>query len=315
MPPSFRVMPAILRPWFLPVLVLVMFPWVAAAGAEEPRQLYVQPSVLGQVVAGLRDAPPLAHLDFMTMMLDALIDAYSEELDRSRAEQARDEARAHRLARWRQAMEMELRQLRHFRFRLAAAGDVRVSSDRQGQVLLLMDGSPLLVSWPRVGEQARREADLAARFCTLHPCAPLAEAGAARAVEGVRTVRGAWSMSQLDGPGWESESGVRCTFPDLRDRAARETRCRALAADLESLADVLAQVIREGARIDWRVLRVDDEPGGGPQRVSVNERGDFVLLSLSALSVETLDWYAVRRWLERRTGNLRSVETVLSAEP
>lgn len=308
-------MPAILRTWLLPILVLAVISWFAAPHAAEPRQLYVQPSALGQVVAGLRDAPPLAHLDFMTLMLDALIDAYAEELDRSRAEHARDEARARRLVRWRQAMEMELRQLRHFRFRLATAGDVRVSSDRQGQVLLLMDGSPLLVSWPRVSEQARREADLAARFCTLHPCAPLAEAGAARAVEGIGMVRGAWSMSQLDGPGWESESGVRCTFPDLRDRAAREARCRALAADLESLADVLAQVIREGARIDWRALRVEDEPGGGPQRVTVNEHGDFVLLNLSALSVETLDWYAAGRWLERRAGNRRSVETVLSAGP
>jgi hypothetical protein len=279
--------------------------------AAEPRQLYVQPSALVQVVEGLREAPPWAHLDLATQLLEALIEAYTEELDRSAAERGRDPARERRLARWRQAMELELRQLHHFQLRLSMSEDVRVSADRQGQVLLLVDGSPLLVSWPRVHGQGVREAALVERFCALTECPAPAQEGAARGIETPMQVRGAWSLSQLDGPGWESEGGVRCAFPDLQDRAVREARCRALAADLETLARVLAQVRREGAAIDWQEIRIDEESGGGAQRVIVNGRGDYLLLPLDALSAESVEWRAVARWLERRAGGVRSVETVL----
>lgn len=292
------------------LIALMLVAWLSAAAAAEPRQLYVQPSALVQVVEGLREAPPWAHLDLATLMLEALIEAYTEELDRSAAERGRDPARERRLVRWRQAMEAELRQLQHFRLRLSVSEDVRVSADRQGQVLLLVDGSPLLVSWPRVRGQGLREAALVERFCALHECPAPAQEGDARGVGTPAQVRGAWSLTQVDGPGWESEGGVRCAFPDLQDRPAREARCRALAADLETLARALAQVRREGARIDWQGIRMEDEPGGGVQRVVVNEAGDYLLLPLDALSAESVEWRAVSRWLERRVGGVRSVETV-----
>ena len=55
-------------------------------------------------------------------------------------------------------MELELACLSRFRSALAEADEVVVSIDRQGQVLLLVGGSLLLVSWPWVAGQAERGA-------------------------------------------------------------------------------------------------------------------------------------------------------------
>jgi hypothetical protein len=304
-----------MRVWISGVLLAVMISWSAASPATEPRQLYVQPSVMAQMVEGLREAGSSARADFAALVVEGLIEVYTDELERSGLERARDAGRERRLVRWRQAMEMELVRLHRFRQVLVTTEDVVVEVDRQGQVLLMVDGSPLLVSWPRVAGQTAREMELVQRYCTLHACPALGEAGASRGIAPTAGVSGAWSMSQMHGPGWESEGGVRCAFRDLRDRASREARCRALAADLEALSGVLTQVVRDGGRIEWRNLRVEDEPGDGMQRVIVNERGDYLLLPLWALSVEPVNWQATLRWLERSTNGVRSPETVLSARP
>ncbi|WP_018232748.1 hypothetical protein [Thioalkalivibrio thiocyanodenitrificans] len=301
-----------MRAWISGALLAVLTVWSAASAATEPRQLYVQPPVMAQVAEGLTEASSSARADFAGLVVEALIEVYAEELEHSGLERARGAGRERRLVRWRQAMEMELARLHRFRQALVTTGDVLVEVDRQGQVLLMVGGSPLLVSWPRVAGQADREMDLVQRYCTLHACPALGEAGASRGIARAGDVGGAWSMSQMHGPGWESEGGVRCAFADLRDRASREERCRALAADLESLSGVLAQVVREGGRIEWRMLRVEDDPGDGMQRLIVNERGDYLRLPLRALSVEPVNWPAALRWLERRATGVRSAETVLS---
>jgi hypothetical protein len=286
--------------------------WSAASPATEPRQLYVQPPVMVQVAEGLRDVASSARADYAALVVEALIEVYAEELEHSGLERARDAGRERRLVRWRQAMEMELARLHRFRRALVTTEDVLVEVDRQGQVLLMVEGSPLLVSWPRVAGQAAREMELVQRYCALHACPALGEAGAARGIARAADVGGAWSISQMHGPGWESEGGVRCVFADLRDRASREDRCRALAADLETLSAVLERVVHDGGRVEWRKLRMEDEPGDGMQRVIVNERGDYLLLPLRALSVEPVNWRATLRWLERRATGVRSPETVLS---
>jgi hypothetical protein len=284
-----------------------------SAVADVGRQLYVQPSVMAQVAQELSGAAPSVHADFAAVVLEALAEAYDDELAQASTATGPDAGRAQRLARWRRAMELELARLARFRIALADTGEAVVSVDRQGQVLLMVEGSPLLVSWPRVAGQAEREADLVRRFCTLHTCPQADEAGAPRRVARVE-VRGAWSVTQMEGPGWESEGGVRCVFPDFQEREAREARCRGLAADLETLAQVLGRVRRDGARIEWRALVVSDEPGGGMQRVVVNGNGDYLLLPLDALSAKAVDWYAVRRWLERRVAGVHAVETVLTVD-
>jgi len=294
----------------IPALIsLFLVLWASQVCAGEPRQLYVQPSVLMQVVDSLREAPAQLHMDFAALTLEAMVQAYEDELETSGQGRSADAARARRLGRWQQATAIQLQELHQALQWLAVAQQVRARADRQGQVLLLLDGRPVLVSWPRMSDRHVREARLVERFCALHPCGETHAEGSARVTHEAGDVRGSWSFSQDRRPAWESESGVRCEYPDMRDRPVREARCQALTAELESLARVLAQVRREGGRIEWQTIRVHDEPGGG-QRVTVNEREDYLLLPPGLLSSRALIWPAAGRWLERRGVGERAAETV-----
>ncbi|MFN2348308.1 MAG: hypothetical protein ABR558_01870 [Thioalkalivibrio sp.] len=292
-------------------LIILSFPlWgMASLAHAEPRQLYVQPSALIQVVESLREAPAQAHIDFVSLTLEAMVQAYEDELETSGQGRTSDDARARRLGRWQQATAIQLQELHQALQWLAVVRQVRARADRQGQVLLLLDSRPVLVSWPRMSDRHIREARLVERFCTLHPCGETHAEGSPRVTLEAGDVRGSWSFSQDRRPAWESESGVRCEYPDMRDRPVREARCQALTAELESLARVLAQVRREGGRIQWEAIRAQDEPGGG-LRVTVNDREDYLLLPPGLLSSRALVWPAAGRWLERRVAGERAAETV-----
>ena len=291
--------------------VLSLLSMVSSPAVAEPRQLYMQPSALVQLAEYLGGAPDSTQAHFAALVLESLVDAYRDELEQAAMVRADDTARAHRIQRWRQAMDLELQRLQRFQASLMHSREASVEVERQGQILLMVEGAPLLVSWPRVAAQVEREAAIVRRFCALHDCPRTAEPGAPRPVADPVEVRGAWSFTQQGGAGWESEDGVRCAFPDLGHRAERETLCRRVVAELQTLAAALAGVRRDGALIEWSRLVVADEPGAGMQRVTVNARGDYLLVPLPALVREAVDWRAASRWLARQLDGIPAAETVL----
>lgn len=301
------------RAWLL-ALALAALPVTSAATTEgEPRRLYVQPSPLAGVVAGLGEAPAAARFDFVQLLIDALVTAYESELDPSTFHGRRDAADRRKLARWQQATLPLLAELRVAQAALYVASSVEVRMDRQNQILVLIDGRPLWVAWPRITAQARLERELAAEFCRHHDCARDAEDGSGRAVLAPAGVQGHWVLSQRHPPGWETADGLRCEFADLEDRGVKEATCRAIVADLHALAAVLREASRRGERVQWEHLSLQADLGGGQHRVTVNERGDYVQASVPALVANPLDWDAAGRWLQARVQGRPTAATVLPA--
>jgi hypothetical protein len=301
------------RAWLL-ALVLAALPLTGAATTEgEPRRLYVQPSPLAGVVAGLGAAPAAARFDFAQLLLDALVTAYESELDPSAFETRRDAADRRKLARWQQATLPLLAELRVAQAGLYVASSVEVRMDRHNQILVLIDGRPLWVAWPRITAQPRLERELAAEFCRRHDCARDREDGSVRAALEPAGVQGHWVLSQRHPPAWETADGLRCEFADLADRGAKEATCRAIVADLHALAAVLREASRGVERVQWERLSLQADTGVGQHRVTVNERGDYVQAAVPALAANPVDWNAAGRWLQAREQGRPMAATVLPA--
>nr|WP_296751431.1 hypothetical protein [Thioalkalivibrio sp.] len=303
------------RAWLLAlVLALAALPPTGAMVAEgESRRLYVQPSPLAGVVAGFAEAPAAARFDFARLLIDALVTAYESELDSSVFEGRRDAADRRKLARWQQATLPLLAELRVAQAALYVASHVEVRMDRHNQILVLIDGRPLWVAWPRITAQPRLEQELAAEFCRRHDCARDGGDGSTRAALGPAGVQGHWQLSQRHPPAWETADGLRCEFADLAERGAKEATCRAIVADLHALALVLREASRGGERVQWERLSLQADTGAGPQRVTVNERGDYVQASVPALAAHPVDWTAAGRWLQARAQGRPMTATVLPA--
>ena len=297
----------------LAVLLVVLPAMVAMATEGESRRLYAQPSPLAAVVAGLADSSAAARFDFALMLVDALVAAYESELDPSAFEGRRDAADRRKLGRWRQATLPLLAELRLAQAALYVASSVEVRMDSHNQILLLIDGHPLWVAWPRITAHSRLERELAAEFCRRHDCAWNSENGPARAALQPSGVGGQWVLSQQRPPAWESADGLRCEFADLADRAAKETTCRALTVDLHALVAVLREASRGGAGVQWEHLSLQADAAVGLHRVTVNGRGDYVQVSVPALAENAVDWAAAGRWLQARIQGQPVAVTVLRA--
>jgi len=299
------------RAWLL-ALALAALPMNGAADGD-PRRLYVQPSPLAGVVAGLAGASAAARFDFAQLLIDALVAAYESELDPAAFDGRRGAADRRKLARWQQATLPLLAELRVAQAALHVASSIEVRMDRHNQVLVLIDARPLWVAWPRITAQPRLERELAAEFCRYHDCTFDREDGSMRAALQPAGVRGHWVLSQRHPPAWETADGLRCEFADLTDRGAKEAMCRAIVADLQALGAVLREASRGGERVQWERLSLQVDAGGGRHRITVNERGDYVQAAVPALAANPVDWNAAGRWLQARVQGRPMTATVLPA--
>jgi len=278
-----------------------------------PRQLYAEPSPLARVIAGMADASQEARRELAILIVEALVAAYESELDQALRERVRDVSGQRKLSRWHQAAAPVLSDLRVAQAALYAARGVELHTDRHGQTLLLIDGRPLWVAWPRVTVQSRLEREVAAAFCQRHDCPAGDEGGPGQGPAQASAVQGGWALSQGRPPGWETTDGLRCEFPDLSGRAAREAICRELAVDLYALAAALQAAARRGERIEWAHLAMQQEAAGDRHRLVVTERGDFIAVAVPALAANPVDWAEARRWLRARVQGRTVVVTILRA--
>ncbi len=307
---------------------LKRWPWLRALGSglvalfcshaviadSMPRQLQAVSSPLAPVVASLGNATAEARLDFARLLVEALVEAYENELDPSIFQRRRNAPDRQKLARWHQAVQPLLSELRLAQANLYVASSVSVHLDRHQQVLLLIDGAPLWAAWPRIDAQIRAERDLAREFCQLHPCEQRPLDSLVASVWSPEGVRGQWVLSQRHPPTWETSAGLRCEFRDMSERADHEALCRAVVRDLEMLADALEMAMRGGERIQWTRLALESDPGLHLHQVIVNEQGDYLRLAVPALDRARVDWREAGRWLRARVhGEPAAMATVVRA--
>jgi hypothetical protein len=297
---------------------------LAGAAPADPlgRELYVEPSPLHALIDALPRMPIEARLDLAGIIIEGLAAAYETELDQALLDLDRRGVGQRELTRWYQATAPILAELRAWQAALYMAQDVRVHIERHNQLLLLIDGRPLWIAWPRASAQAGLERQLAAEFCSRHAC-PGVEAGDERGMEHGEdamvqaadkpSLQGTWTLSQLRPPTWESSEGVNCEFADYSAIGAKEKLCRDLVADLQVLAAALREAVRRGERIEWRQLGIRAGPVGAQHRITVNQAGDYVAVYVPALAGREVDWPEAQRWLEARMDGRSVSATVLRA--
>jgi hypothetical protein len=290
-------------------------PVAAAQPFQEagPRQLYAAPAPLSGLIERLAGTPDQAHRELAILIVEALVTAYEDELDQALRERAHDISGQRKLSRWHQAAAPVLADLRIAQADLYAARRVELHTDRHGQILLQIDGRPLWVAWPRVTVQNRLEREVAAAFCRRHVCLAVGEGYPGQEPDQVSVVHGTWVFAQGRSPGWETADGLRCEFPNLSGRAAKEATCRRLAVDLYAVAAALRAAARRGERIDWAHLMLQQVPAADIHRIVVTEHGDFIAVAVPALAANPVDWAEARRWLRARLQDRAVVATILRA--
>ncbi len=259
--------------------------------------------------------PANARIDLANLIIEAVAAAYESELERVLQEPRSSASDQRRVASWSGATGQLLAELRSAQADLLAGENLMLRTDRQGQIMLLIDGRALWVSWPRLSAQARLEREVAAQFCGQYACSQDDDEDALNMrVMDTEPRQGHWTLSQQNPPTWQSEEGVRCEFADFSDRGAKEAICRALVADLHNLAAALRTTMRRGTGVNWPSLSLRTEMSEGLHGVTVNPQGDYITLFVPALASQPVDWHEARRWLEATLDEREEPATVRRAD-
>jgi hypothetical protein len=273
---------------------------VAAGLAAAGTRIQVQPPRLALLAQHLGQLDALASWEFAGITLDALLEAYRQELQAAAGERRSSPERRAKLARWRHATADLAAQLQAARRRLDDGAPFSVYADSQHQVLIVVDGQPIAVSGPSLAADRRIEQAVIERFCAYNDCSPLTE-DAGTALQPVRQPPAGWVFAEHSAPAFEIYGVLRCEFPDLSERARKAEACHQAAEEALRLAASLQGARQQGHRIDWEWLSAAPQARAIGGQVRVNREGAYFTLPSGMLAhLTAADWQALVDWLRDR---------------
>jgi hypothetical protein len=281
------------EPLTLPALLLIIaVPLCASTSppAAAGGRIHVQPPQLALLARHLQQLDATARWEFASITLEVLQAVYRRELQAAAQERAGRTGQRAKLARWRRATGELVAELQAARQRLDGGAPFSVYADPQHQVLIVVDGRPILVSGPRLETEQAIERQVIARFCAFNDCSVLAAEALARP-EPAASGAGVWVLAANAPPTFEVEGVLRCEFQDLGQRRRKGEACRRVADESLQLAEAMQAAQRQGYRIDWDWLATSPPSPAVPGQVVVNRDGAYLALPSGTLArLHPADW-------------------------
>jgi hypothetical protein len=156
-----------------------------------------------------------------------------------------------------------------------------VEVEPEGTIVLLVGGSQVIVSGPRLDKPRQIEDRITNRVCLDPGCAALASAS----YDGFGGPGGRWSFPDTDAPVFVTGNGLNFLFDDRDNLPNKERACLALSAELDSIVQTLKNLLWQNHAVDWSAIAVRaDTTDATMQVLRVNNTGDFIRLALPELA-------------------------------
>jgi hypothetical protein len=291
-------------------LVLVPVQTVAQEQIDNPQPTG---SRYQRTVLSLQNSSAEMQADFASTALRALVEVYIAEADLAR-NQAESEKNNVKLLGWSRAVDQYARQLALVLDDIELGLPVELQPNDAESVTVMAGGRSVIMSHPRVDQQASFEQRVLLDFCRRQDCQLLTAGSAEASPIPV-------SASGVD-PVWTfAETGPVCSYKDIELRFANARHlarwrmtCRQLLQELMMLADEIAWQGRHGVVVDWNELTVRPTPQRPEHLVLLNGKGDSLLATIPLIYGSPALLADITPWLKARVTRGQSVPVQLEAE-
>jgi hypothetical protein len=254
--------------------------------------------LLSQLAEGIADGPATLRADLARIALTEMAAEYANEAEQARYEMQRKGKNAS-LARWSGEVQKLADDYASLAETIMPATPIDIRTGPEGSLFLHVAGQLVVVSIPRMNEQAAFERQVVTRFCELNRCADLVDVVPLEAAPAKRERARAttlWSFSQDAGPTCSSPDGLVFMYRDTDNLGQKRETCARVVGELNALATAIAADIATGARVDWQRLAIHTTADGNEQ-VILNSTGHSLYLSLPTLAPREELLKRVRPWL------------------
>ena len=281
------------------LLTLALLLCGCPAHADQPNTEFAR------IVAALKTAPPEWRMEFASLALTELADAYLSEADLAQADQQGNLVKKRR---WSRAVQRFADQLLLLKMQVEQDQDVSFQLSSATETVVEASGQQAMLSYPRPGQQLAFEQKLLEVFCQQRDCSSLSSTVPASEPKPVATdITPDWAFT---------EDGLECSFQGLSfrfafDQASGNLRehCIALFREVGRLTHELSDLQQFGVVIDWQDISIQPTRIAEEQAVQLNASGDTVLLPIPLLQANPKLLPLLLPWLAER---LQGKDTTLA---
>ena len=267
-----------------------------------------------RTVLALQEAPLDEQADFALDALRELIEVYIAEADLASMEAREpDQASKAKLRGWSQAVDHYASQLMLVMEDIDEGFPLAISIGREGAVTVTVADRAVMLSHPRLGQQAAFERRVLSEFCSRHDCESMTElADAAEPIPLSGTgMKPGWSFTETGQVC--SREGIEVRFESVHNLGLSRSTCEELLQEADTLVTEIAWQRRHGVVVDWDRLAISPTPQRPEHLVRLNEAGDSILVTLPLIygSLGLLE--DLKPWLRYRVGAGAEVRLELDA--
>ncbi len=222
-------------------------------------------------------------VEFVKISLEEMAAVYHEEALQARHKAMQETNDRNKLIRWSGNAEAFANQLQARSLRVNRNSHVELYFESFGELYLLIDGKPVLVSSPVINQQESLERRIIEQVCRrMHCDQRLINQPVGEPVRSLWVYAG-WEIGENNRHLFRTKSGLNFVFNDLEDKPVKQHICLNIARDLNLIADTLINVREKGLFIDWSYLYLDVIPGTDRYQLVINQFKDAIQLSLTAI--------------------------------
>ncbi len=259
-----------------------------------------------KTVAALQETEPEARARFASAALTGLLVVYLAESDLARSEAAGDESEK-KLYGWALAVDQYARRLEVMLVDIERGYPVEMGLSRARDIAVRVNGRQVLLTHPRLNQQAAYEQRVLLEFCEVSDCTRLSETRMPLRLP-------LYSDASAPQPTWVFTDddtvcvfdGIQVFFATAGNLSRLRDACQVFFQEVNDLLTEIAWQRLHGASVEWDALEIRPTPGETEHFVTLNTPGDTVLSRLPLLYANPGLLQQLAPWLRDRSSGLEA---------
>lgn len=243
--------------------------------------------------------------EFTTITLNIMAELYEEAADSYASESRSMIEKPGKSYRWYHATLNYARDLRNKAELINDESEIEISSGSNGELLILIDNTPYLVTGPSIKQEDRNilEQRIVNFLCQINYCPVELYEEAEEINTRTITIHADWVIGEERLPAFVTREGLHIVFKDIKKRSRKQTLCLELITDIMLVTEILREIASKGIRVELNQLKLEPVAGSKDYKLTFNEFNDAVLISLSRFADADISLQAIRTWLSAQIEN------------
>lgn len=222
--------------------------------------------------------------EYIRIVLAEMINVYEEEAQRAResASYIDDKKKKQKLYRWSSNALIYADTLWNVFHGIDHYSQLQTYTDNNHESYILIDNYPVVITSPVINEQKTLEQQIINAVCEQMYCdMDLINKQSHDNQKRIR-VRGGWKL-QKDRYTFYTYTGLHFVFNNIENKKLKQKVSLKISADLNLIADTLAEIINKGVFVDWGYLYLNQIPGSRYYELILNPFGDKLRLTVNTI--------------------------------